>query len=231
MRCACLPCICATQCQERRRSCTRRTRQRRQSHRSGTAPWLRAGGRWACVGGLHTSWSARSGTSAQVRSGPLRSAQVRTLCAHCAHTVRAHTRTVCTTLRVRLCDEHCAHIVCTLLCGAPLTVVSHGAHERSTKSVVRAQGVHEQQARESVGVPRRQGQHALQADRRCYFVRGGWGVVCPTNKHVACGTGLHSAAVGTPQLPGFVLLGFGSSSSYTKPHYNERYRSNAMLRE
>jgi hypothetical protein len=172
--------------------------------------------------GLHAQ--ARPLRSAQVRSRPLRSA-------HCAHTVRAHTRTVCTTLRVRVCDEHCAHIVCTLLCGAPLTVVSHGAHERSTKSVVRAQGVHEQQARESVGVPRRQGQHALQADRRCYFVRGGWGVVCPTNKHVACGTGLHSAAVGTPQLPGFVLLGFGSSSSYTKPLYNERYRSNAMLRE
>jgi hypothetical protein len=162
-------------------------------------------------------------TLRHVRSGPLRSAQVRsgphtvrtlcahcahtrTLCAHCAHTHAHGVHTACATNTVRTLCAHCVHTLWRPK--APLTVVSHGgAHERSTKSVVRAQGVHEQQARESVGgVPRRQGQHALQADRRCYFVRGGWGVVCPTNKHVACGTGLHSAAVGTPQLPGFVLL-------------------------
>jgi hypothetical protein len=71
-----------THCQGRQRSCTRRTRQRRQSHRSGTAPWLRAGG--LVVGGgpagcgrsrssqVQPGSSQVQSGSSQVQPGPAR---------------------------------------------------------------------------------------------------------------------------------------------------------------
>jgi hypothetical protein len=73
---------------------------------------------------------------------------------------------------------------------------------------MRAQGVHEQQQHANllVCLDARASMRCRRIDAAISCVADGvrvWCAECPTNKHVACGTGLHSAA---PQLPGFVLL-------------------------